>query len=91
MGEKNSVRERMKNKATDIMQESNLSEMLELMGAEENDAAASAAMKAIMAQHMCGCAINAMREARKRKTRVGAAAIIIAARGGAAIPFLGRV
>lgn len=77
--EENRVHERLKSKAADIMQESNLSEMLELMGAEQNDAAASTAMKDIMAHHMSACAIDAMREAKKRRMRVGAAAIIIAA------------
>ena len=79
--EENRVQRRLRTKAADIMQESNLSEMLELMGAEENDAAASAAMKAMMAQHMCDCAIEAMRAAKKRRMRVGAAAIILAANG----------
>ncbi len=79
--EENRVHERLKNKAADIMQESNLSEMLGLMGAEEDDEAASAAMKDVMAEHMSECAMDAMREAKKRRMRVGAAAIIIAADG----------
>jgi hypothetical protein len=77
--EGNEVQARLKSKATDIMEESNLSEMLELMGAEEDDEAASTAMKGIMAQHMSECAMEAMREAKKRRMRVGAAAIILAA------------
>ncbi len=75
------VEERLRTKATDIMRKSDLSDILELMGAKENDAAASTAMKGILAQHMCECAVDAMREAKRRRMRVGAAAIIIAADG----------
>lgn len=80
MGE-DKVEQRLKSKAADIMEGSDLSEMLELMGVEENDGAANIAMKAVMAEHMCDCAIEAMREAKKHRMRVGAAAIIIAAHG----------
>jgi hypothetical protein len=76
----NKIEERLRTKATDILQESNLSGFLELMGAQ-NDTAATAAMKGIMARHMCDCAVEAMREAKKRRMKVGAAAIIIAANG----------
>ena len=86
--EENRVQKRMRIKAADIMKDSDLSEMLELMGAEENDKAAGVAMKAVVAQHMCNCALDAIREAKKHRTRVGAAAIIIAADGGAAAPSL---
>lgn len=75
----NRVRQRIKTKAAVIMQGSDLSGMLELMGAAKDSAAAGAAMRAIMAQRMSECAIGAMKEARKHRMRVGAAAIIIAA------------
>jgi hypothetical protein len=77
--ERENKEKRIRTKVSDIMGESDLSEVLELMGAEVNDEAADAAMKAVMTQQMSEYAIDAMKEAKRHRTRVGAATIIIAA------------
>ncbi|MDE1833574.1 MAG: hypothetical protein KGH58_04105 [Candidatus Micrarchaeota archaeon] len=69
----------VKSMAIEALQESDFSDVLEVMGTDANDGAAGVAFKTMVAESVTECAIKALKEARRRKTRVGAAAIIIAA------------
>jgi hypothetical protein len=73
----NQVRKRMKSAAAEAMEGVNLSEILQLAGADDE---ADAALKSVIAERVAEYATRAMDEARKRKIKLGAAAIIIAAR-----------
>lgn len=74
------VRKRIKSAAAEAIEEVNLSEILQLAGADGNADEAGAALKAVIAERVAEYATGAMDEARKRKIKLGAAAIIIAAR-----------
>ena len=50
-----------------------------MAGLEGNCASAGAALKAIMAEKLAECAIRAMRLAKSRRIKFGAAAVILAA------------
>ena len=69
----------VKSMAIEALQGSDFSDVLEIMGTDSNDGAAGVAFRTMVAESVTECAIKALREARKRKTKVGAAAIIIAA------------
>jgi hypothetical protein len=71
--------EKIKGIAVEILKESDLSEIFEATEMEGNYAAAGAALKSIVAERMADYAIKAMKEAKRRRMPLGAAAIIIAA------------
>ncbi|MGD0729601.1 MAG: hypothetical protein ABR981_05995 [Candidatus Micrarchaeaceae archaeon] len=77
--QKRRIAKQIKDKALEALEKSDLSEVLELAGTMERNEEASAAMKAILAEKITEYTIKAMGEAKKRGTKVGAAAIIIAA------------
>ena len=72
---------RIKNKAIEALRESNLAAVFELAGMDGNVESAGAAMKTVLAEKLAEYTIRAMEEAKKRNMRLGAAAIIIAAKG----------
>ncbi len=74
------VRRKMRSAAAEAMEDVNLSEILQIAGADGSADEAGAALKAVMAEKVVEYASDAMSEARKRKIKLGAAAIIIAAR-----------
>ncbi len=78
-GKDRKASERIKGIAAEILKESDLSAIFEATEVEGNYAAAGAALKSIVAERMADYAIRAMREAKKRRMPLGAAAIIIAA------------
>jgi len=69
----------IKERAIEALQNSDMSKVLELIGLDENSKEASAAMKEVLAQKFAEYTIAAIKEAKKRNMRLGAAAIIIAA------------
>gem|GEM_PF-1934993 len=71
----------IKGKAAEALEKSDLGEILDLAGAGPSKEEASAALKAILAERMADYTIKAMRVARGRGTKMGAAAIVIAASG----------
>jgi len=77
--EKHSISGKIRKEALDALEGSDMSKVLELVGTVESNEA-SAALKAVLAERITEYAVKALQEARKRNTKVGAAAIIIAAR-----------
>ena len=73
------VKKDVRKKAEEAIGEIDLKDLLELIGADGGDGAAEAALKAVLAERMAECAIGAMEEAKRRKARMGAATVIIAA------------
>jgi predicted N-acetyltransferase YhbS len=74
-----SIATQIKVKAIEALQNSDMSKVLKIIGMDENKEVASAAMKELLAQKFAEYAIAAIKEAKKRNMRLGAAAIIIAA------------
>ena len=71
---------RIREKATEALRASDLSKVFEIAGVNQDSLeTAGAALKVVLAEKVAACTIRAMREAKKRKMRLGAAAIIIAA------------
>jgi hypothetical protein len=79
MVETHNTAKKVKAKALEVLQGSNWNEILEEAGVINNSEAASAALKAVIAERITQYTVRAMKEARKRGTKLGAAAIIIAA------------
>ncbi len=77
--EKKKVSKRIKAKAVEVLDRSDWNEILELAGTTERSGEASAALKAVLAERITEYTVKAMKEARRRGTKLGAAAIIIAA------------
>jgi hypothetical protein len=77
--DKKDMAKKVREQAFTALKDSDLSEVLELLGADVNDGPTSAALKAVLAERMTDYAIGAMNEAKKRGVKVGAATIIIAA------------
>ena len=69
---------RIRQKAIECLQNSDLSVVFETAGMEVADESAGAAMKAVLAERLADCAVKAMKEAKRRNAKVGAATIIIA-------------
>lgn len=65
--------------AIQALQNSDFRDVLEVMGTDPQEGAAGVAFRTMVAESVAECAIRALREAKRRKTRMGAAAIIIAA------------
>jgi hypothetical protein len=65
--------------AIQALQNSDFRDVLDVMGTDPGEGAAGVAFKTMVAESVAECAIRALREAKRRKTRMGAAAIIIAA------------
>ncbi len=70
---------RIRKKAFELLDRNDLNEILELAGTTERTGEASAALKAVLADKITEYTVRAMKEAKRRGTRLGAAAIIIAA------------
>ena len=75
------VARKVRQEAITALKDSDLSEVLETLGVEDNDGATGAALKAVLVERITEYAVGAMREAKKRGVRLGAATIIIAASG----------
>ncbi len=73
------LQERVRAKAADALKESDVGEVFSEAGAYDFDDAAGSALKAILAEKTAEYTVKAMKEARKRRMRFGAAALIIAA------------
>ena len=69
----------VKSMTIQALQDSDFSDVLQIMGTDANDGAAGVAFKTMVAERVTECAIRALKEAKRRRTKVGAAAIIIAA------------
>ena len=72
----------IKGKAMTLLDISDLTDFLSFLGTEDSDGSASTAFRTVIAEKVTEYAMKAMREAKKRRTRLGAAAIIIAAERG---------
>lgn len=70
---------KVRKRAVAALKDSDLSDVLGLMGSGCDDRATSAALKAVLAERMTEYAMRAMEEAKKRKVKLGAATVIIAA------------
>jgi hypothetical protein len=70
---------RVKRKATKALSESDVAEVFSEAGALEWDESAGTALKSILAEKTAEYTLKAMKEAKRRKMRFGAAALIIAA------------
>jgi hypothetical protein len=68
----------IRDKALEALKDSDLTEVFETAGIPDSFEA-GAALKAILADRMADYTIRAMKEAKRRNMKVGAAAIIIAA------------
>jgi hypothetical protein len=77
--ERQQVSGRIRSKALEILDKSDWNELLEMAGTAEKSGEAGAALKSLIAERITEYTIKAMGEAKKRNTRLGAAAIIIAA------------
>lgn len=77
--EKQRVARRIRAKAVEVLDRSDWNEILELAGTTGGSGEASAALKAVLAERITEYTIKAMHEAKRRGTKLGAAAIIIAA------------
>ncbi|MDE1871231.1 MAG: hypothetical protein KGI06_03260 [Candidatus Micrarchaeota archaeon] len=77
--ERQRVARRIKSKAQEVLERSDWHEVLDLAGMAEGNGEATAALKAIMADRITEYTVKAMDEAKRRGTKLGAAAIIIAA------------
>ncbi len=70
---------RVKKKATKALSESDVAEVFSEAGALEWDESAGTALKSILAEKTAEYTLRAMKEAKRRRMRFGAAALIIAA------------
>ncbi|MGI0100338.1 MAG: hypothetical protein ACREBH_01265 [Candidatus Micrarchaeaceae archaeon] len=77
--ERQQEKRRIRAKVIEVLGRSDWNEILELAGGPEGAKEAGTAMKAVMAERITEYTVRAMKEARKRGTRLGAAAVIIAA------------
>ncbi|MCL5430109.1 MAG: hypothetical protein M1504_01370 [Candidatus Marsarchaeota archaeon] len=71
---------RIRAKATEALKSMDMSEIFEEAGVDGSSEVAGAAMKRVLAEKVADNMVRAMREAKKRKIRLDAAAILIAAR-----------
>lgn len=78
---KEEVAKRVRQEAVTALKDSDFTDVLGALGMENDDGATSAALKAVLAERVTEYAVGAVREARKRGVRLGAATIIIAASG----------
>ncbi len=69
----------LKERALKALEKTDMSGILEAMSGIENTKEAGAALRAVLAERIAECAAGATREAKRRGTKLGAAAIIIAA------------
>ncbi len=77
--EKQRAAKRIRAKAMEVLDRSDWNEVLELAGrTTESSGEASAALKAVLAERITEYTVKAMGEAKRRGTKLGAAAIIIA-------------
>lgn len=79
IAERRQIAKRIRSKALEALEGSDMSQIFELAGTIERSEEASAALKAVLAERITEYTIRAMGEAKRRGTKVGAAAIIIAA------------
>ena len=79
IAEKRRIARQIKASALEALAGSDLSTVMQLAGTTEQYQEASAALKAILAEKITDYTVRAMGEAKKRGTKMGAAAIIIAA------------
>ena len=78
-GLRSQTAKRIKKQAFAALETSDLSDLFDLLGTEDKDKSASAALKAILAERMTEYTIRALKEAKRRRTKLGAATLIIAA------------
>lgn len=77
--EKQRLARRVRAKAIEVLNGNDWSEVLGELGAIEGSGEASAALNAVLAERITEYTVKAMREAKKRGSKLGAATIIIAA------------
>lgn len=73
------VRDRVRARAAQALKESEMTQIFSEAGAYKCDEATGTALKAILAEKTAEYTMRAMKEAKRRKMRFGAAALIIAA------------
>ena len=71
----------IKERAREALDDSDLDQVFDLAGAGCANKTAGTAMKAVLAEKLTEYTMRAIKEAKKRGTALGAAAIIIAAQG----------
>ncbi|MGC8669719.1 MAG: hypothetical protein ACP5TL_01035 [Candidatus Micrarchaeia archaeon] len=76
--EEKGLSERIRRRAFETMQRSNMSEILELIGAKQSKET-DAALKIVMAEKLYKCAITSMKTAQKKGRKMSPAAVVIAA------------
>ncbi len=77
------VARKVRQEAVTALKNSDFTDILGSLGVEKDDGATSAALKAVLAERITEYAVGAVREAKRRGVRLGAATIIIAASGRA--------
>lgn len=70
---------RVRSLAVKALASSDFSEVFESAGMEDSYETAGAALKTVLAEKLAECTLRAMKEAKKRKMRIGAATVILAA------------
>jgi hypothetical protein len=67
--------------AIKALEGSDFSEVFETVGMEDSYETAGAALKTVLAEKLADCTLRALREAKRRRMRLGAATVILAAHG----------
>ncbi len=80
MGMRAAKNQELRARALAALKDSDLTEVFETVGTEEDFGEAGAALKTVIAEKMAEYAVRAMKIAKKKKMKLGAAAVIIAAR-----------
>ena len=72
-------RARVRSLAMKALEGSDFSKVFETVGMEDSYETAGAALKTVLAEKLAECTLRAMKEAKRRKMRIGAATVILAA------------
>lgn len=75
------IAKKVRQEAITALEDSDFGEVLGALGMDNDDGATSAALKAVIVERITEYAVGALKEAKKRGVRLGAAAVIIAASG----------
>jgi hypothetical protein len=67
--------------AAKALEGSDFSEVFETVGMEDSYETAGAALRTVLAEKLADCTLKAIKEAKRRKMRLGAATVILAAQG----------
>lgn len=76
------VARKVRQEAVTALKNSDFTDILGSLGVEKDDGATSAALKAVLAERITEYAVGAVREAKRRGVRLGAATIMMRHQGG---------